>query len=615
MAQPTKISFEEMEQLQDRWRNDYVLCARELLNIDPWWGQQEFLYGVQKKKFTMFQASRGSGKSYVCAAAALIYAALNNRCKVLIIGPSYRQAKIIFSEIENIYTQSPLLQSFCAKRPTISSDSCYLLFVNGSRITGLPLGVGSDGAKILGHRAHMMVIDEWPQVPKSIVDQVLLPMMNVKLAPMEEYRLWEEEMYKRKYVPGHIPQDVNALLRTDNRLVFASSAFWGFHPSYLFYSEWKRLTLEVKDPDYGFFEYNFLDVPTVTECLDCTNIENKFRLKCPRCESTNIKYHGFLDIKTILMQKETQPKDVFCMMNLSMWPKDAGGLYRMANILECVPQNEEDYYTIETGCDGVSQYVLGIDPARDNSNFGFTVIKLDGEKMKVVWMKTIRPDEYKTSNPTLEAVNVIRNLHHRFQFKIIAMDKGGGGSQIRDELSKEYEIFDERMMIQLKKPPILQLEGQEERQKGLRGVRILDLVYFAPAWIEEVAFALKARLENLTILFPCVPRDSDPEKLEIYPEIEELFNEMVCICHKPEAVGGLARIDKTPKTAMIDRVASLWLAVYAASSLIQGMLSGSLPYGFAHQGSVFRQQMTQKQTQGFGGSTLIVNPKAAAIRK
>ena len=67
--------------------------------------------------------------------------------RVGLIAPVFRQSKMIFSEVEKLYSRSSLLREATEKRPTRGSDTCYLKFksvggYNPSYIEALPLGDG-----------------------------------------------------------------------------------------------------------------------------------------------------------------------------------------------------------------------------------------------------------------------------------------------------------------------------------------------------------------------------------------------------------------------------------------------------------------------------------------
>lgn len=67
--------------------------------------------------------------------------------KVGLLAPSFRQAKMLFAEVERRWNQAPLLQEATVSKPITASDRCYLLFRSpsfqqGSIIEAVPLGDG-----------------------------------------------------------------------------------------------------------------------------------------------------------------------------------------------------------------------------------------------------------------------------------------------------------------------------------------------------------------------------------------------------------------------------------------------------------------------------------------
>jgi len=78
---------------------------------------------------------------------ACLWALLYPGQKVGLLAPSFRQAKMLFAEVERRWNQAPLLQEATTSKPTTASDRCYLhfrqaQFKQGSIIEAIPLGDG-----------------------------------------------------------------------------------------------------------------------------------------------------------------------------------------------------------------------------------------------------------------------------------------------------------------------------------------------------------------------------------------------------------------------------------------------------------------------------------------
>jgi hypothetical protein len=185
-------------------------------------------------------------------------------------------------------------------------------------------------------------------------------------------------------------------------------------------------------------------------------------------------------------------------------------------------------------------------------------LKIGATADKVVFCRAFGKEDYESTNPTGQMVDFIRELHDVFKFKLICMDRGGGGSQIRDLLTEEVSRLDPGTgRIRTLKPIV-------EKESYLKGDHILEVVNFTTDWINETAFDLLSDLDNRRIWFPVRPRSSsakdDPEEA-IYDQIYELTRELTNIVAEPIS-GGKFRFKAA--SGKKDRATALWLAVYAS---------------------------------------------------
>jgi intein/homing endonuclease len=133
--------------LVETYRNNPVIAAKDLLGVDLPVPQQIVLEDMWFKNFVLVTAGRGSGKSFVDSVFACLWAMLFPGQRIGLIGPSFRQSKILFAEVERRWNESPLLQEATISKPTVASDRCYLKFRSppyrsGSLIEAVPLGDG-----------------------------------------------------------------------------------------------------------------------------------------------------------------------------------------------------------------------------------------------------------------------------------------------------------------------------------------------------------------------------------------------------------------------------------------------------------------------------------------
>ncbi len=117
------------------------------LELQPF--QMVLIDMLWKKKFPMVLGSRGCGKTYILALYACLRALLIPGSRIVICGAGFRQAKLVFNYILDLYNASPIFQEACADRPKFGSDTAYL-DIGLSKITAIPIG---DGERIRGLRA------------------------------------------------------------------------------------------------------------------------------------------------------------------------------------------------------------------------------------------------------------------------------------------------------------------------------------------------------------------------------------------------------------------------------------------------------------------------------
>ena len=191
---------------------EYLSYAADvLLDIQNIPEQSVILEEMWIRPAPMFLASRGFGKSFMLAEYAVLKCALYPGTKIVIVGAAFRQSKVIFDYMVNIWNNAPILRSICntSSGPKSSPDRC-IMQINDSQAVAIPLG---DGSKIRGLRAHIIIADEFSSIPPDIFETVVRgfgvvsakPVDNVQLAASRKYLQeqgeWSEdseEWYKQK---------------------------------------------------------------------------------------------------------------------------------------------------------------------------------------------------------------------------------------------------------------------------------------------------------------------------------------------------------------------------------------------------------------------------------
>jgi intein/homing endonuclease len=139
----------------------FSFICKEILNVELLPVQCTILTELWQRKFPIFIASRGAGKSFLLAVYATLRALLYPGRKIVICGSVFRQSKVIFEYIESIWRNAPILRDICS----INRDSgprhdvdMWRFHLNSSIISALPIG---DGRNIRGQRANDVLMDEF----------------------------------------------------------------------------------------------------------------------------------------------------------------------------------------------------------------------------------------------------------------------------------------------------------------------------------------------------------------------------------------------------------------------------------------------------------------------
>ena len=125
--------------------NNIGWTAKVVLNLDLFPLQIAILQMLWNTPFPMLVAARGGAKSFSLAVYAILRALLDPGSKVVIIGAGLRQARLVFSYIETIWNNAPVLRDIVGSKknagPRQNVDLCYFR-IGDSIITALPLGDG-----------------------------------------------------------------------------------------------------------------------------------------------------------------------------------------------------------------------------------------------------------------------------------------------------------------------------------------------------------------------------------------------------------------------------------------------------------------------------------------
>jgi intein/homing endonuclease len=165
---------------------DYLpFTCRHLLNITILPFQHVILKQLWYKSFPMLIGSRGMGKSFILALYAVLRALIHQGIKIIIVGSAFRQAKVVFEYVEQIWANAPVLRDLCGgtkgrnnreQGPRRDIDRCECI-IGDSIIIALPLG---DGKKIRGQRANIIIADEFACLGETTLVETDQGLMRIK---------------------------------------------------------------------------------------------------------------------------------------------------------------------------------------------------------------------------------------------------------------------------------------------------------------------------------------------------------------------------------------------------------------------------------------------------
>ncbi len=160
------------------YRHNPHKFAKDYLGINLFLYQTILLWAMNKYSFFMYIAARGQGKSYLIAVYTIIRAILYPNSQIIIASGTKGQARLIITQkIMNIYNNSPNLRREIKDVKTGANET-FVLFKNGSKIEAV---VSNDNSR--GYRANILIVDEFRLVAKSVLDEVLIPFLNVNRIP------------------------------------------------------------------------------------------------------------------------------------------------------------------------------------------------------------------------------------------------------------------------------------------------------------------------------------------------------------------------------------------------------------------------------------------------
>lgn len=155
----------------------YFTC-KYILNVEPLPFQLVILQELWNKKYPMLIGSRGTSKSWCMAVYGILRALLIPKRKIVVVGAAFRQSKVIFGYMEDIWHNAPILRDLCdSSSGIVRGVDSFVLNINDSSVTCLPLG---NGEKIRGQRANDILSDEFACLRADTLIQTQHGLIEIK---------------------------------------------------------------------------------------------------------------------------------------------------------------------------------------------------------------------------------------------------------------------------------------------------------------------------------------------------------------------------------------------------------------------------------------------------
>ncbi len=532
-----------------------------LFNIELHPIQIAILQEFWNRPFPMYIASRGWGKSFLLALYSVLRCTFYPGTKIVIVGAAFRQSKIIFEYMENIWRGSPILRSIFNGNddgPRRDVDRCTIR-LGDSWAIAVPMG---DGSKIRGLRAHIIIADEFASISPDIYETVVSGFAAVSASPIQNVK--EQAKKKAMTEAGLWNAELEALdTKMGNQAIISGTADYAFKH---FASYWRRYkTIIESQGDVRKLEEMFKgEVPSNFNWKDYSIIRIPYEL-IPK---------GFMDDKQVSRAKATIHTGIYNMEYAACFTADSDGFFRRSLIEGCVVSdtkpivigNRSIIFDPVIQGNASCEYVYGIDPASEQDNFSIIVLEMHPDHCRIVYCWTTNRSNFKERLKTGLVqehdfygfcARKIRNLMKIFPCSRIGLDAQGGGVAIEEALHDPSKLEEGENLIW----PVIDYNKPKETDSQ-QGLHILELVQFAKAdWTSQANHGLRKDFEDKVLLFPrfdsltlglaldkegkdIVESDLNPiydSLSECILEIEELKNELTTIVMTQTSTGSGGR--------------------------------------------------------------------------
>jgi hypothetical protein len=604
----------------------FGFTVKSLFGIELHPIQIAILQEFWQRPFPMFIASRGFGKSFILGMYATLKCIFVPGSKIVIVGSAFRQSKIIFEYMENLWRNSDILRSIfngASDGPRRDVDRCTMR-LGDSWAVAIPLGTGD---KIRGLRAHIIIADEFASISPDIYETVVSGFAAVSASPIQNVKA-EAKKKAMKDAGIWTPEMDTLMVKKSNQAIISGTADYSFKHFAQYWRRYKSIVESKGDP--RILEDIFGGpVPENFNWRDYSVIRIPYEL-IPK---------GFMDDKQVARAKATIHSGIYQMEYAACFTSDSEGFFKRSLIESCTCSDKNPIQGLEgiisfdpiIKGDPNKEYIIGVDPASEKDNFSITVIELNKDHRRLVYCWTTNRGNFRDRQKTgliddhdfySFCARKIRNLMKVFNVRTIGVDAQGGGVAIEEALHDPNNLKDGEQLIW----PVIDYDKPKPTDNQV-GLHILELVQFAKAdWVAQANHGLRKDFEDKKLIFPrfdslsiglalenegknILEADLNPlydSLSECIVEIEELKNELTTIVmtQTSSGVGARDRWD-TPETKGPHGKKGKLRKDRYSSLLISNMIARQLDL-----------QLADVQYNVIGGSTRdIVNTKESEMYK
>lgn len=527
----------------------FGFTAKMLFNIELHPIQVAILQEFWNRPFPMFIASRGFGKSFLLALYATLKCIFVPSTKIVIVGSAFRQSKIIFEYMENLWRHSPILRSIFSGNddgPRRDVDRCTMR-LGDSWAIAIPLGTGD---KIRGLRAHIIIADEFASISPEIYETVVSGFAAVSASPIQNVKA--EAKKKAMIEEGLWSEELESLqVQKSNQAIISGTADYSFKHFAQYWRRYKTIIESQGDPDKLAQIFNG-EVPENFSWKDYSIVRIPYEL-IPK---------GFMDDKQVARAKATIHSGIYNMEYAACFTADSDGFFKRSLIENCTTKDSNPIigkdgpilFDPTVKGDQNKKYIMGVDPASEQDNFSIVVLEVHPDHRRIVYCWTTNRNNFKERQKIGLVkehdfygfcARKIRNLMNTFPCLVIGMDAQGGGVAVEEALHDPSKLQDGEQLIW----PVVDYDKPKDTDSQV-GEHILELVQFAKAdWVAQANHGLRKDFEDKVTIFPrfdslsiglalesegkdILEADLNPlydSLSECIVEIEELKNELTTI--------------------------------------------------------------------------------------